>query len=55
MARVSWINSKDSSLKPLFPTGLGLEFVDMSEENYGHISEYIRTEHVEPFIASNLL
>jgi len=50
MARVSWINSKDSSLKPLFPTGLGFEFVDMSEENYGHISEYIRKEHVEPVL-----
>jgi hypothetical protein len=50
MARVSWINSKDSSLKLLFPTGLGLEFVDLTEENYGHISEYIRKDHVEPVL-----
>lgn len=49
-ARVSWINNKDSSFKPVFPTGLGLELVDLTEENYGHISDYIRKEHVEPML-----
>jgi CheY-like chemotaxis protein/Tfp pilus assembly protein PilZ len=49
-ARVSWVNRKDSSLKPVFPAGLGLEFVDLSEEYSSYISEYIRKEHVEPLL-----
>ncbi len=49
-ARVSWVNHYDSALKSGFPKGLGMEFVDLSEENYSSISDYIRKEHVEPIL-----
>jgi Tfp pilus assembly protein PilZ len=49
-ARVSWINHENTSLKPAFPAGLGLEFVDLSEESQAFIAEYIRKDHVEPLL-----
>jgi CheY-like chemotaxis protein len=47
-ARVSSICHNYSAPKSPFPKGLGMEFVDLSEENFSYISEYIRKEHVEP-------
>jgi CheY-like chemotaxis protein len=52
-ARVSCVMLNDSTLNFAYPKGLGLEFVDLSEENYSHISEYIRKEHIEPLIHGN--
>jgi CheY-like chemotaxis protein/Tfp pilus assembly protein PilZ len=49
-ARVSWINDKNTSLKSVFPAGLGLEFVELSEENYAHVAEYIKKDHVDPLL-----
>jgi CheY-like chemotaxis protein len=49
-ARVSCVMLKDSTLKYTYPKGLGLEFADLSEENYSYISEYIRKEHIEPIM-----
>lgn len=49
-AKVSCVNHNDFALKSPFPKGLGLEFVDLSEENYSYISEYIRKEHIEPIM-----
>ena len=49
-ARVCCVSHNDYALKSTFHKGLGLEFIDLSEENYSHISEYIRKEHIEPIM-----
>jgi CheY-like chemotaxis protein/Tfp pilus assembly protein PilZ len=49
-ARVSWINHKNSSIKPGFPSGIGLEYIELSDANYIRLSEYIRKAHVEPIL-----
>jgi DNA-binding response OmpR family regulator len=49
-ARVSCVMLNDSTLNFAYPKGLGLEFVDLSEENYSKIFGYIRKEHIEPIM-----
>jgi CheY-like chemotaxis protein/Tfp pilus assembly protein PilZ len=49
-AKVRWINKKDSSAKSTFPSGIGVQFADLNEDNYRYICEYITKEHVEPIL-----
>ncbi|MDG5466718.1 PilZ domain-containing protein [Deltaproteobacteria bacterium IMCC39524] len=43
-ARVAWINYEDKRLKPEFPTGVGLQFVDLTPENFGSIVGFLEVE-----------
>jgi DNA-binding response OmpR family regulator len=49
-ALVYCVYHNDIALKSTFPKGLVLEFVELSEENYSYISEYIRKEHIDPLM-----
>jgi len=49
-ARVSWVNRRESSIKPTFPSGIGLEFIDLNELSHGYFCKYIKKVHVEPIL-----
>ncbi len=49
-ARVAWINQKEFSIKAAFPSGIGLEFIQMDEMNSAYLIEYIKNAHVEPIL-----
>ena len=39
-ARVAWLNDADNPVKPDMPTGMGLQFVDISEDEINAIRKY---------------
>ena len=43
-ARVSWINHEDSWLKPEYPTGVGLQFVNLAPEHLCSIVSFLEVE-----------
>jgi Tfp pilus assembly protein PilZ len=43
-ARVAWINHEDKLLKPEYPTGVGLQFVDLALENFSSIVGFLEVE-----------
>lgn len=40
-ARVAWINRVDKELKPEYPTGVGLQFVDLAPEDLCSIAGFL--------------
>ncbi len=47
-ARVAWVNSKENPRKPNFPTGMGVQFVDMSLEDVKSIRRFLEYNELEP-------
>ena len=43
-ARVAWINYEDKRLKPEYPTGVGLQFVALTPENFSSIVGFLEVE-----------
>ena len=43
-ARVAWINHEDKWLKPEYPTGVGLQFVDLAPEDLCSIVGFLEVE-----------
>jgi uncharacterized protein (TIGR02266 family) len=43
-ARVAWINSESNRLKPQYPTGVGLQFIGLTEENLQSILSCLELE-----------
>ena len=43
-ARVAWINHEGKSLKPEYPTGVGLQFVNLSPNNLSSIVKLLEVE-----------
>jgi uncharacterized protein (TIGR02266 family) len=43
-ARVAWINYEDNWLKPEYPTGVGLQFVDLSPEDLCSIVGFLEVK-----------
>jgi uncharacterized protein (TIGR02266 family) len=46
-AKVAWVNSKDKPCKPELPTGIGLEFLDLSSEYFDSIQSLLKHDGVE--------
>lgn len=47
-AKVAWVNSKDEPKKPELPAGIGLQFLDLSEEYLNSIQSLLKHDGVEP-------
>ena len=45
-ARVAWINYEDKRLKLEYPTGVGLQFVNLAPENLSSIVGFLEIEAV---------
>jgi uncharacterized protein (TIGR02266 family) len=45
-ARVAWINYEGNQLKPEYPVGAGLQFVDLATEDLTSIESYLEIEGV---------
>ena len=45
-ARVAWINYEDNRLKPEYPTGVGLQFVGLAQEDLSSIVGFLEVEAV---------
>ena len=43
-ARVAWINYEDKRLKSEYPTGVGLQFVDLTPENFDSLVGFLEVE-----------
>lgn len=43
-ARVAWINQEDKWLKPEYPTGIGLQFVNLAPEHLFSIVSFLEAE-----------
>ena len=40
-ARVAWTNIDTNRCKPVYPSGVGLQFIDISSENFSELSKFI--------------
>lgn len=47
-AKVAWVNSKEKPRKPEFPSGMGVQFVDMSLEDVKSIRRFLEYNELEP-------
>ena len=47
-AKVAWINLPDEPKKPELPTGIGLQFLDLSTEYLNSIQSLLKHDGVEP-------
>jgi uncharacterized protein (TIGR02266 family) len=47
-ARVAWVNAKDEARKPDLPTGIGIQFLDLTEEYFDSIQTLLQQDRVEP-------
>ncbi len=47
-ARVAWVNAAAAPCKPLLPSGVGVQFLDLPLEKMQQIREYIRTRELTP-------
>jgi len=47
-AKVAWVNLKDEPRKPELPTGIGLQFLDLSAEYFDSIQSLLKHDGVEP-------
>ncbi len=47
-AKVAWLNSKDEPSKPALPTGIGIQFIDLSTEYLKSIQSLLEHNGVEP-------
>ena len=45
-ARVAWINYEDNRLKPEYPAGVGLQFLNLAQENLSSIVGFLELEAV---------
>jgi len=45
-ARVAWVNRLGSLVKPSLLPGMGLQFLNLTQENDTTIQEYLRKEHI---------
>ena len=43
-ARVAWINYEDNRLKPEYPTGVGLQFIGLAQEDLSSIAGFLELE-----------
>ncbi len=43
-ARVAWVNCANALVKPYFPQGLGLQFLDLKQEDATAIKEFLKNE-----------
>lgn len=48
-AKVAWVNLKGEPKKPGLPTGVGLQFLDLSQEYLDSIKSLLKHDGVEPF------
>lgn len=46
MARVAWANCGSSLAKPCYPHGLGLQFLDLKQEDVTALKEYLKNEFI---------
>ncbi|WP_305045821.1 PilZ domain-containing protein [Geoalkalibacter sp.] len=51
-ARVAWINQPESALKPRYPQGLGLQFLDLSPADRERLELFLRQDAPETFPAT---
>ncbi len=47
-AKVAWVNLEDEPRKPELPTGIGLQFLDLSTEYFMSIQSLLNHDGVEP-------
>lgn len=47
-AKVAWVNLKDEPKKPELPQGIGIQFLDLSEESMESIHNLLRHNKIEP-------
>jgi uncharacterized protein (TIGR02266 family) len=47
--RVAWINHPEHLINPSLPTGMGLQFLDISLEDMNAVRQYIKNEALIPF------
>jgi uncharacterized protein (TIGR02266 family) len=47
-AKVAWLNSKGKPSKPALPTGIGIQFIDLSTEYLKSIQNLLQHNGVEP-------
>ena len=47
-AKVAWVNLKDEPRKPELPQGIGIQFIDLSEEYLESIQNLLKHNGVEP-------
>jgi len=46
--RVAWINHPEQIINPQLPSGMGLQFLDLSLEDLTSIREYVKKEYLHP-------
>ncbi|WP_026362368.1 TIGR02266 family protein [Geopsychrobacter electrodiphilus] len=46
--RVAWVNHPEKMLNKALPVGLGLQFLDLNEDDRDAIREYIKTRDLQP-------
>ncbi len=47
-ARVAWVNQKENPRKPALPTGMGIQFVELSLEDMKSIRRFLEYNELEP-------
>ncbi len=47
-ARVAWVNAKDNPRKPDLPSGMGIQFVDLSLEDMKSLRRFMEYNELEP-------
>ena len=47
--RVAWVNLPDLLSNPNLPAGMGLQFLDLSQEDMDSVRQYIKNEALMPF------
>ena len=47
-AKVAWVNLKDEPRKPELPQGIGIQFIDLSEDYLESIQNLLKHNGVEP-------
>jgi len=46
--RIAWVNTADDPINPKLPTGMGMQFLDLSLDDIGAIREYIKQQCLHP-------
>ena len=47
-AKVAWVNAREKPRKPELPTGIGLQFLDLSAEYFDSIQRLLKHDGVTP-------
>jgi hypothetical protein len=45
---VAWVNASENAVKPLLPSGMGVQFLDLSLEFMYAIREFIKQQCLTP-------